>query len=188
MADLKGNIISAAEVHFLLAEAAARGFNVPGTEADHYHAGIAASIRLAVKGYQVLVLEKNNYPGGKLSEITLGNYRFDAGPSLFTMPNLVEELFELASKKTSDFFEYDTHDTCCHYFWEDGTFLKAYSNHQEIETEVENVFPTNGKLFTKKLKKASNNTHIIDLKSIIEQQCLIEKMNLDTYFFLINKF
>ena len=34
-------------------------------------AGIAASIRLAVKGYQVLVLEKNNYPGGKLSEITL---------------------------------------------------------------------------------------------------------------------
>ncbi len=118
-------------------------------------AGIAAAIRLAVKGYQVLVVEKNNYPGGKLSEITLGNYRFDAGPSLFTMPNLVEELFELASKKTSDFFEYDTHDTCCHYFWEDGTFLKAYSNHQEIETEVENVFPTNGKLFTKKLKKAS---------------------------------
>ena len=118
-------------------------------------AGIAASIRLAVKGYQVLVLEKNNYPGGKLSEITLGNYRFDAGPSLFTMPNFVEELFELASKKTSDFFEYDTHDTCCHYFWDDGTFLKAYSNRQEIETEVENVFPTNGKLFTKKLKKAA---------------------------------
>jgi phytoene desaturase len=29
------------------------------------------------------------------------------------------------------------------------------NNHQEIETEVENVFPTNGKLFTKKLKKAS---------------------------------
>ena len=118
-------------------------------------AGIAASIRLAVKGYQVLVLEKNNYPGGKLSEITLGNYRFDAGPSLFTMPNFVEELFELASKKTSDFFEYDTHDTCCHYFWDDGTFLKAYSNRQEIETEVENVFPTNGKLFTKKLEKAA---------------------------------
>lgn len=118
-------------------------------------AGIATSIRLAVKGYQVLVLEKNNYPGGKLSEITLGNYRFDAGPSLFTMPHFVEELFALASKKTNDFFEYDAHDTCCHYFWEDGTFLKAHSNHQEIENEVENVFPTNGKLFTKKLKKAA---------------------------------
>ena len=118
-------------------------------------AGIAASIRLSVKGYQVLVLEKNSYPGGKLSEINLGNYRFDAGPSLFTMPSFVEELFELASKKTSDYFEYDSHDTCCHYFWEDGTFLKAYSNHQEIENEVEKIFPSNGKLFTKKLKKAS---------------------------------
>ena len=118
-------------------------------------AGIAAAIRLSVKGYQVLVLEKNSYPGGKLSEINLGNYRFDAGPSLFTMPSFVEELFELASKKTSDYFEYDSHDTCCHYFWEDGTFLKAYSNHQEIENEVEKIFPSNGKLFTKKLKKAS---------------------------------
>ena len=118
-------------------------------------AGIAASIRLAIKGYHVLVLEKNKYPGGKLSEINVGNYRFDAGPSLFTMPGFVEELFELASKKTRDYFEYDAHDTCCHYFWEDGTFLKAYSNHQKIENEVEKIFPSNGKLFTKKLKKAS---------------------------------
>ncbi len=118
-------------------------------------AGIAASIRLAVKGYQVLVLEKNIYSGGKLSEIDFNGYRFDAGPSLFTMPHFVEELFELANKKTIDFFEYDKHDTCCHYFWEDGTFFKAFSNHQKVANEVEKIFPNNGKLFTKKLKKAA---------------------------------
>ena len=127
-------------------------------------AGIATSIRLAVKGYDVLVLEKNSYPGGKLSEITLGGYRFDAGPSLFTMPEYVEELFELAGKKTADYFDYDQHDTCCHYFWNDGTFLKAHSDHKKISDEIDTVFPKSGELFLKKLEKAAFiNNQIGDL-------------------------
>jgi len=56
-------------------------------------AGLASSIRLALKGYQVTVFEANAYPGGKLSAFSLGEYRFDAGPSLFTMPHYVTELF-----------------------------------------------------------------------------------------------
>jgi phytoene dehydrogenase-like protein len=49
-------------------------------------AGIVTAIRLAVKGYVVEVYEANSYPGGKLAEIEQHGYRFDAGPSLFTMP------------------------------------------------------------------------------------------------------
>ena len=58
-------------------------------------AGIASAIRLQNKGYSVQILEKNNYPGGKITELTGNGFRFDAGPSLFTMPNLVTELFEI---------------------------------------------------------------------------------------------
>jgi len=61
-------------------------------------AGLAGSIRLAVKGYEVHCFDANPYPGGKLTVFNLGNYRFDAGPSLFTMPQFVEELFLLAGK------------------------------------------------------------------------------------------
>ena len=39
-----------------------------------------------MKGYHVEVFEANSYPGGKLSEIEIEGYRFDAGPSLFTLP------------------------------------------------------------------------------------------------------
>ena len=39
--------------------------------------GIAASIRLARKGYSVKVFEDSIYPGGKLSQFKLGDYRFD---------------------------------------------------------------------------------------------------------------
>ena len=61
-------------------------------------AGLATSIRLALKGYQTHVFEINSYPGGKLSAFEIDGYRFDAGPSLFTMPHFVTELFEKAGE------------------------------------------------------------------------------------------
>ena len=67
-------------------------------------AGIASAIRLV--SYKVDVFESNSYPGGKLSSFRIGDYRFDAGPQLFTMPNYVDELFELFDEKPSDFFTY----------------------------------------------------------------------------------
>lgn len=100
-------------------------------------AGIAAAIRLAVKGYSVEVFEANDYPGGKLSEIQLGEYRFDAGPSLFTLPEQVDALFRLAGKKPEDHFGYEKLDVACHYFWEDGTKLKAYSDLNQFAEEVQ---------------------------------------------------
>ncbi len=100
-------------------------------------AGIASSIRLACKGFEVEVFEANTYPGGKLSQIEKGGYRFDAGPSLFTLPEQVEELFKLAGRKTEDHFEYLKLPVACHYFWEDGKSLKAYADIDKLAEEVE---------------------------------------------------
>jgi len=100
-------------------------------------AGIAASIRLAVQDYSVKVFEANPYPGGKLSEITLKGYRFDAGPSLFTLPEQVEELFRLAGKDPKDHFDYEKLEVACHYFWEDGKQVKAWADINRFAEEVE---------------------------------------------------
>jgi diapolycopene oxygenase len=70
-------------------------------------AGLAAAIRLQSRGHEVLVYEANSYPGGKLTETSAQGYRFDMGPSLFTLPNLVEELFECANKPVSSYFTYN---------------------------------------------------------------------------------
>lgn len=99
-------------------------------------AGIAAAIRLANKGYDVTVYEANAYPGGKLSEIRSDGFRFDAGPSLFTLPELVEELFTLSGEKTEDHFRYLRLPVSCHYFYEDGTQIKAYADKEQFAREV----------------------------------------------------
>ncbi len=99
--------------------------------------GIATSIRLAVQGYQVSVFEANEYPGGKLSEIQVDGYRFDAGPSLFTLPDQVEALFRLAGRRTEDYLAYDALPVITHYFWPDGLRLKAYAEPEAFAQEVE---------------------------------------------------
>lgn len=99
-------------------------------------AGLAAAIRMAVRGQQVTVFEANPYPGGKLSSFDLQGYRFDAGPSLFTMPQYVDDLFRLAGEDPKDHFEYERLPTVCNYFWEDGTRLSAYGDQEKFAKEA----------------------------------------------------
>ena len=66
-------------------------------------AGIAAAIRLKTQGHSVAVYEANSYPGGKLTAFKDKGYRFDMGPSLFTMPQFIEKLFEAANKPIADY-------------------------------------------------------------------------------------
>ncbi|RAH68116.1 phytoene desaturase family protein [Aspergillus aculeatinus CBS 121060] len=55
--------------------------------------GIATAARLAKRGYQVTVVEKNDAVGGRCSLIEENGYRFDRGPSLLLMPEYFEEVF-----------------------------------------------------------------------------------------------
>jgi phytoene desaturase len=102
-------------------------------------AGIATAIRLAVKGYAVEVFEANSYPGGKISEFEKDGFRFDSGPSLLTMPQYVDELFQLAGKDPKEYFNYQKLDVLCNYFYPDGTHLKAYADPIKFVEEVTKV-------------------------------------------------
>ena len=131
-------------------------------------AGIASAIRLAVEGFSVEVFEKNDYLGGKLTEIQLGAYRFDAGPSLFTMPQFVEELFQVAGKNPEDYFKYEQSNIACHYFFEDGTFLPFPADKNELLKEVKERLNIDTKPLDKHLEHAEyiyKKTH----KTFLEQ-------------------
>ena len=118
-------------------------------------AGIAVAIRLKNKGYQVQVLEKNAYPGGKLTQITGNGFRFDAGPSLFTMPNLVTELFEISGKKSTDYFNFDKLDVLCNYFYEDGTKIVASADIETFAAEMEQKTSDSAEKIKKHLEKSA---------------------------------
>ncbi|MCD7973353.1 MAG: phytoene desaturase [Candidatus Azobacteroides sp.] len=99
-------------------------------------AGLAAAVRMAVKGHEVTVYEKNNYPGGKISELYLKDYRFDTGPSLFTLPELAEELFRLCGEDMADYLPYRRLDVNCKYFFPDGTLFNFYHDKEQLVEEI----------------------------------------------------
>ena len=117
-------------------------------------AGIASAIRLAVKGFEVEVFEANAYAGGKLAEINYQGFRFDAGPSLFTMPQYVDELFQLAGKNPKDYFEYERLDEVCRYFYEDGLRLTAHTDANKFAAEIEAKTKSDAKEIHQFLRKS----------------------------------
>ena len=103
-------------------------------------AGLASALRLHKKGYDVTVFEANAYAGGKLHAIELNGFRFDLGPSLFTMPHFVEELFELYGLSPAEHFPYKQKSTVCNYFWKDGTRFSVKADKALFIEEASRTF------------------------------------------------
>jgi phytoene desaturase len=65
--------------------------------------GIAAALRMKAKGYAVTLIEKHPDLGGRARVFKKEGFTFDAGPTVITAPNLLEELFALFNKNISDY-------------------------------------------------------------------------------------
>lgn len=101
--------------------------------------GLASAIRLAKMGADVTVYEKNHRAGGKISELTANGYRFDTGPSLFTLPGLVEELFELCGEDMREHIPYKRLDVNCKYFFPSGDGFTFYHDRDRLSEEMDRI-------------------------------------------------
>ncbi|MFM8493808.1 MAG: phytoene desaturase family protein [Bacteroidota bacterium] len=100
-------------------------------------AGLAAAARLAAQGYKVDLLEAAAEPGGKMRDYQADGFRFDGGPSLFTLPEVMEQLFADCGKKMSDYVTYDRLELVTRYFYPDGTQVNAWSTPERLASELE---------------------------------------------------
>ncbi|WP_115462380.1 1-hydroxycarotenoid 3,4-desaturase CrtD [Winogradskyella aurantiaca] len=144
-------------------------------------AGLAASIRLKVQGFKVTVYEANSYPGGKLTAFSEDGYRFDMGPSLFTMPQYIEELFVLANKPITEYFHYEQKEVVCNYFFEDGTTFSAAADTEKFTHDAAATFNVDAKAVTDYLnesKKKYDLTASLFLEKSLHQ--LSTYLNIDT--------
>jgi phytoene desaturase len=103
--------------------------------------GLAAAVRLSKYGLKVTVFEKNATPGGKMNESRLGNFRFDTGPSLLTMPFVIDDLFSFISKKRNEYLQFVPIDPICRYFFSDNTIFDAFSDREKMHAELHKLAP-----------------------------------------------
>lgn len=142
-------------------------------------AGIAAAIRLANKGFNVTVFEANGYPGGKIAEFHANGYRFDMGPSVFTMPDYVDELFIISGKNPREYFTYSKLDPIFKYFFPDGTVINTFHDKEQLAEEFEEKTGVKKETTFRFLKKSEVKYDITN--PVFLQRSLHQPMNYLNY-------
>lgn len=87
--------------------------------------GLAAAARLAGADLDVTVFEQNPTVGGKAAELRFGGCRFDTGPSLLTMPQVVDDLFADLGERREAHLHLRPLDVLCRYHFADGAVLRS---------------------------------------------------------------
>ena len=82
--------------------------------------GLAAAIRLQSAGIKTVLYEARDKPGGRAYVYHDDGYTFDAGPTVVTAPQTLEELFELTNRKLEDYIELMEVAPMYRLIWSDG--------------------------------------------------------------------
>ena len=98
--------------------------------------GLAASLRLKAKGYNVTLVEKHPDLGGRARVFKKGNFIYDGGPTVITAPYLFEELFSLFNKKITDYVKIVPLDLWYRFVFSDGQTFDYSGSEKSMEKEV----------------------------------------------------
>lgn len=98
--------------------------------------GLAAALHLSGAGYDVTVLERASVPGGRNGLLEQDGFRFDTGPVVFTMTDLLEESFAAVGAHSSDYVELGLLDPAYHTFFADGSTFPVRPGAELMREEI----------------------------------------------------
>jgi phytoene desaturase len=108
-------------------------------------AGLSAALRLVGAGREVTVLERADGPGGRNGLLELasptaeGAYRFDTGPTVLTMPDLIADALDCVGERLEDWLELRAVDPLYRAYYPDGSTLDVKVGVDAMADEVERV-------------------------------------------------
>lgn len=106
--------------------------------------GLAAACVLGARGHQVILFERNDWLGGKAAVLQEGGYRFDMGPTILTVPRVLERIFAEAGVRLSDRLQLVRLDPQWRCFFENGTRLDLVESVEAMGGAMEGFAPGTG--------------------------------------------
>ena len=114
--------------------------------------GLAAAMRLGAKGYRVEVIDRLDMPGGRGSSITKDGHRFDLGPTIITVPQLLRELWAICGRDFDADVDLRPLDPFYEIRFPDGSTFTATGDTERMRAEVARLSPDDLKGYDKFLK------------------------------------
>ncbi len=99
-------------------------------------AGLSTALRLAGAGRSVTMLERESVPGGRAGILEDSGYRFDTGPTVLTMPGLIEDAFACVGEEMSDWLELNPVSPVYRSYFPDGSQLDVHSDVDAMADEI----------------------------------------------------
>lgn len=98
--------------------------------------GLSCALHLAGAGRQVTILEREDRPGGRAGRWSERGYEFDTGPTVLTMPELIEEAFAAVGEDAADHLDLVRLDPAYRAFFPDGSSLDVITDPVRMAEEV----------------------------------------------------
>jgi phytoene desaturase len=98
--------------------------------------GLSAALRLAGAGRQVTVLERELVPGGRAGLLEIEGYRFDTGPTILTMPNLLADALGCVDESLDDWLDLRRVDPAYRATFADGSSLDVITDVEAMADQI----------------------------------------------------
>ena len=118
------------------------------------YGGIAASLRLRAKGYDVEVIDQCSAIGGRAQVYQVDGFKYDAGPTVLTAPFLFEELFNLFDKNIKDYVDIVPLKTWYQFYFPDGKVFNYGGSLDSTLREIEKFDPRDKQNYLQLLEKS----------------------------------
>src|SRR5580700_1676766 len=99
-------------------------------------AGLSAALHLAGRGREVTVVERENWPGGRAGRLDVDGYQLDTGPTVLTMPDIIDEAFAAVGENRSARLDLLTVDPAYRAQFADGSSLDVHSDADQMATAI----------------------------------------------------
>ncbi|MGI8668038.1 MAG: phytoene desaturase family protein [Jatrophihabitans sp.] len=101
--------------------------------------GLSAALRLAGTGRDVRIVEAGDAPGGLMGRRHRAGYTFDTGPTVLTLPSLIDDALACVGESRSDWLQLDRLEPSYQAHYADGSVLRSYSDPDRMAAEVAEV-------------------------------------------------
>ncbi|MFT6563486.1 MAG: phytoene desaturase [Actinomycetes bacterium] len=101
--------------------------------------GLATAMRLAGAGRKVTVLERESVPGGRAGIWEADGHLFDTGPTVLTMPGLIDDAFAALGEETKSWLELEPVSPLYRTYYPDGSQLDVHSDVEKMTAEIDSV-------------------------------------------------
>ena len=154
-------------------------------------AGIAAATKLATKGFEVIVLEKNNQLGGRARVFEAEGFKFDMGPSWYWMPDVFERYFAEFGKKPEEYYNLVRLDPSYKVIFSAEEEVNLPANFDELKQTFETLEPGSGDNFKAFFKEAKYKYEVgmgefvwkpsLSIKEFLDIRLLSKAISLDLF-------